>query len=111
MPGWKFGLALGTRRLAARIGAEAARRMLGAAQVLESAAALQLGLVTEVAASAAWADCVTRASIAAVALEPGAQARLHGLTQSDTRAADMAALIESLTEGDLKARIRAFRAA
>ena len=111
MPGWKFGLALGTRRLAARIGAQAARRLLGAAQIVESAAALRMGLVTEVAASAAWADCVTRASIAAASLEVGAQARLHGLTQSDTRAADMAALIESLTEGDLKARIRAFRAA
>jgi len=110
MPGWKFGLALGTRRLAARIGAEPARRVLGAAQVVDAASALQLGLVHQVADAAAWPDCVTRAATAAVSLSPMAQAQLHGLTLADTRAADMAALVESLTGSDLKARIRAFRA-
>jgi enoyl-CoA hydratase/carnithine racemase len=110
MPGWKFGLALGTRRLAARLGVEPARRILTAAQVVDAAEALQLGLVNQVTEAAAWPDCMSRAATASASLSVAAQARLHVLTLADTRDADMAALVASLTEGDLKARIRAFRA-
>jgi enoyl-CoA hydratase/carnithine racemase len=110
MPGWKFGLALGTRRLAARIGAEPARRMLAAAQVVDATQAMQLGLVNQVTDAAGWPDGVSRAATAAASLSGAAQARLHALTITDSRDADMAALVASLTEGDLKARIRAFRA-
>lgn len=110
MPGWKFGLALGTRRLAARIGGEAARRVLGAAQVLEAAEAASLGLVTRVLEPQAWPDCLAQARALAESLDAAAQARLNALTLVDSRAADMAALVESLAAGDIKARIRAFRA-
>ena len=110
MPGWKFGLALGTRRLAARIGQGAARRMLGAAAVVDAAEALRLGLVTQVAETGALPALLSRAESTAQSLTAEAQRRLHDLTLADTRAADMAALVESLTAGDLKARIRAFRA-
>jgi len=110
MPGWKFGLALGTRRLAARIGAAPARGMLGAAAVVDAAEALRLGLVTQVAEAAGLPDLLARAEAGAQSLTAEAQQRLHALTLTDTRAADMAALVESLTAGDLKARIRAFRA-
>jgi len=111
MPGWKFGLALGTRRLAARIGAEAARHMLGAAQILQPDQALRIGLATRVLDTDAWPDCVAAARGRAESLSAEAQGRLNGLTVADNRAADMAALVESLTAGDLKAQIRAFRAA
>lgn len=111
MPGWKFGLALGTRRLAARIGASRARRLLAAAAVVDANEALRLDLLTEIAEAAALPDLVVRATSAAQSLASEARARLHGLTLTDSRAADMAALVESLTAGDLKARIRAFRAA
>jgi enoyl-CoA hydratase/carnithine racemase len=110
MPGWKFGLALGTRRLAARIGAGEARSLLGAAGVVDAAQAHKLGMVTQVLESAALPDALARAQAQAGSLTAEAQQRLNGLTLADTRAADMAALIESLTAGDLKARIRAFRA-
>jgi enoyl-CoA hydratase/carnithine racemase len=110
MPGWKFGLALGTRRLAARIGQEPARQLLRAAAVTDAPQAQRLGLVTQVAEAGAWPAQIARAETAAQSLTAEAQGRLHGLTLTDTRAADMAALVESLTAGDLKARIRAFRA-
>ncbi|HEY4370540.1 MAG TPA: enoyl-CoA hydratase/isomerase family protein [Burkholderiales bacterium] len=110
MPGWKFGLALGTRRLSARIGQANARRVLEAAAVVDAAEAQRLGLATQVAEPAAWGPQVARSEALAQSLTAEAQARLHGLTLADTRAADMAALVESLTAGDLKARIRAFRA-
>ena len=110
MPGWKFGLALGTRRLAARIGPAAARKLLSASAVADANEALRLGLATQVADNAALPDILTRAGATAQSLTSEAQQRLNGLTLTDTRAADMAALVESLTAGDLKARIRAFRA-
>jgi enoyl-CoA hydratase/carnithine racemase len=110
MPGWKFGLALGTRRLAARIGQGEARRLLSASGVVDAAEAKRLGMVTQVLEAAALPDALARAQAAAQSLTAESQQRLNGLTLTDTRAADMAALVESLTAGDLKARIRAFRA-
>jgi len=110
VPGWKFGLALGTRRLAARIGEARARQLLGAAALVDAPEALRLGLITQIADPAAVPALLARAEAGATALTAEARARLHTLTQSDTRAADMAALIESLTAGDLKARMRVFRA-
>jgi enoyl-CoA hydratase/carnithine racemase len=77
MPGWKFGLALGTRRLAARIGAEAARGMLAGAQVVQADEALRLGLITQVQAAEAWPGCLAAAQSAAMSLSVDAQARLN----------------------------------
>ena len=110
MPGWKFGLARGTRRLAARIGQGPARQLLRAAAVVDAPEAQRIGLATQVAEAAAWPAQIARAETAAQSLTAEAQERLHRLTLTDTRAADMAALVESLSAGDLKARIRAFRA-
>ncbi len=85
--------------------------MLGIAQVLESDEALRIGLATQVLDAGAWPDCLAGAQAEAESLSAEAQARLNGLTVADSRAADMAALVESLTAGELKARIHAFRAA
>ncbi|MCX7135091.1 MAG: enoyl-CoA hydratase/isomerase family protein [Proteobacteria bacterium] len=43
MPGLRFGLVLGTRRLAHRIGADAARDVLATSRTFDAAAALKLG--------------------------------------------------------------------
>lgn len=111
MPGWLFGLALGTRRLVRLIGADAARRMLESAATLDASQGLASGLLTTVAASDAWLANIAMAASVAGVLTPDAGARLAALTVADTRAADMATLVESLTAGDLKSRVRAFRAA
>lgn len=110
MPGWKFGLALGTRRLAALIGAEQARQALAEARTWNAAEAMACGLVGRISEPPQWPALVVAAAQAAMSVEASARARLAALTRIDSRAADMAALIESLTEGDLKARIAAFRA-
>lgn len=111
MPGWLFGLALGTRRLVRLIGADAARRMLESAATLDASQGLASGLLTAVAASDSWPANIAVAARAAGVLTPDAVARLAALTVVDTRAADMATLVESLAAGDLKSRVRAFRAA
>ncbi|MFN0163165.1 MAG: enoyl-CoA hydratase/isomerase family protein [Burkholderiales bacterium] len=110
MPGWKFGLALGTRRLAALIGAEPARRALVEARTWNATDALAAGLIGRISDPSRWTEDMAAAAEAATSLEPSARARLAVLTLKDTRAADMAALVESLTDGDLKARIAGFRA-
>jgi enoyl-CoA hydratase/carnithine racemase len=110
MPGWRFGLALGTRRLAALIGVSQARAFLSSAGVWGATEALAAGLLGRVLPVAEWPLAVAEAAVSAGALSVQAQRRLRALCIADTRAADMAALVESLTEGDLKARIAAFRA-
>lgn len=110
MPGWRFGLALGTRRLVRRIGADAAVQMLETAATLDADRLRAVGLFDTVAGMDGWEALV--ADLAeAQALAPDARARLAAIALDDTRAIDMAALVESLTAGDLKARIRAFRTA
>jgi enoyl-CoA hydratase/carnithine racemase len=109
MPGWKFGLALGTRRLAARVGPAAARRLLEGAAVVTGAQALELGLIAQLTESVQWdAQSFANAGVAG-GLARRAQVRLLEILREDTRAADMASLVESLAEGDLKSRIAAFR--
>ena len=110
MPGWHFGLALGTRRLSACVGNEIARRMLEVAEVVTAVEAAANGMIDADVAPAGWPELINSAARVNGAISREARARLKALTVADTRAADMHALVESLAAGDLKVRIRAFRA-
>jgi enoyl-CoA hydratase len=109
MPGLRFGLVLGTRRLAHRIGAEAAREVLATSRTFEANEALKLGFVTRIAAQIDWPALTDAARVASNALTQPALARLHEQTVTDTRATDMAALAQSASVPGLKERIRIFR--
>ena len=109
MPGLRFGLVLGTRRLAQRIGADAARDVLATSRTFDANEALKLGFVTHVVAQAGWAALTDAARKAADALTQPALMRLNEQTVTDTRAADMAALVQSASVPGLKERIRIFR--
>jgi enoyl-CoA hydratase/carnithine racemase len=111
MPGLRFGLVLGTRRLAHRIGADAARDVLATSRTFDADAALKLGFVTQIAAQDAWRPLTDEARVAAETLTRPALARLNEQTVPDTRAADMMALVESASVPGLKERIRIFREA
>jgi enoyl-CoA hydratase/carnithine racemase len=111
MPGLRFGLVLGTRRLAHRIGADAARDVLATSRTFDADAALKLGFVTQIAAQDAWRPLTDEARVAADTLTRPALARLNEQTVPDTRAADMMALVESASVPGLKERIRIFREA
>ena len=109
MPGLKFGLQLGTRRLAARLGGDAARALLATSRTFGADEALSLGFLHELAAPPAWPALVERAAAAAQQLSPAADARLYAATVSDTRAADLADLVRSAIEPGLKERIDEYR--
>lgn len=109
MPGWRFGIALGTRRLAARIGTDAARRVLLESRQFDADEALQMGFATAVTSEAEWAAAIEHSSRRAQALDWESTRHLLSLTIADTRAEDMAALKESSGRPGLKERILQYR--
>lgn len=109
MPGWRFGVALGTKRLCDRVGAVAAERYLAAARTWRGADALAAGLATHMAAREEWAPSIAEAIGDSGRLDHGAFGRLHGLCAADHRDADMAALVTSvLAVPGLKSRLLAY---
>jgi enoyl-CoA hydratase len=124
-PGAGFGLVLGTRRLAERVGTDRARAWVADGTTIDANAAAAAGLASRIAAppaalsdeddktrAAAWReaigpppaiDCVTLAAIRAASRPaggPGADALAD---------ADLAALVRSAARPGLKARIVAYR--
>lgn len=109
MPGLAFGILLGTRRLAASIGADAARRIQNETRTFDAAEARTLGFATDIAEESDWAPIVDSAAAAANTLAPEATAALFRATAADTRARDMADLVASASSPGLKQRIQAYR--
>lgn len=110
MPGLRFGVQLGTRRLAHRVGADHARAMLAPSKVVSAAHALSIGLVQRRAPRERWAEEIIAERERATALGAEATSRLHAATVTDTRAQDMADLVASVASPGLKDRMRAYRA-
>lgn len=100
-PGARFGIVLGTRRLAARIGEVRARRLVTEGGELDAAQALQWGLADGDGDGALPEPVVDAATAAAIraATRAGEEAAL---------AADLAALVRSAAEPGLRARIAAY---
>ncbi len=109
MPGLKFGLQLGTRRLAARIGGDAARALLATSKAFAAEEGLRIGFLHEIAAPEAWPPLIARIAAEAQQLSPAAAARLNAATVADSRAKDLADLVRSALEPGLKERIREYR--
>ena len=111
MPGPRFGVVLGTRRLAYRIGPVAARQIQIENRPVEAEEALALGMIDALADPAGWDDLIEDFATKYSILEPGVTAALADVTRPDTRDADMAALARSVAIPGIKDRIAAFRAA
>jgi len=109
MPGLRFGVVLGTRRLMHRIGADKAREILSTSHSFDTTEALSTGFLTGVAAAEKWPSLVTDAQNAVETLTPAAAAALHRRTVTDSRAEDMAELARSVSTPGLKERIRKYR--
>ncbi len=109
MPGWRFGIALGTRRLSDRIGAQLAREMLATIRTLTADAALELSLVTHVVESESWPSFVDKIARDSDTITNDALAVLHDSIVPDHREADMAGLVASaLRPAGLKNRLLAY---
>lgn len=109
MPGLRFGVVLGTRRLAARVGTDKARELLAGSRTFGADEALGINFITGVAEPSEWPASITQAAADATALPAAAASALARQTLPDTRADDMAALVHSITVPGLKERIRIFR--
>lgn len=109
MPGLRFGVVLGTRRLSHRIGADKAREILSTTRTFDSQEALDIGFLTGIAAQAEWQALAAQAQSTAELLAMPAAAALHRRTVTDTRAEDMAELARSVGTPGLKERIRRYR--
>lgn len=110
MPGLSFGLVLGTRRYAGRVGADRAREVLANGLAFDAKAGLADGFLTGLSASDGWEEILSRAGTSAERLSPAAQAALLQATLDDSRAEDMADLVLSAASPGLTERIRAYRA-
>lgn len=111
MPGLRFGIVLGTRRLANIIGADATRAILSESRTFDASEAHRLGFVTQIAPKTDWPEIIAEAARAAQVLDAAAAAELFAATVVDTRHDDMTALVRSVTRPGLKQRIEVYLAA
>jgi len=109
MPGLRFGVVLGTRRLAHRIGADHARSILGESRTFGADEALGINFITQIAEQSQWSAIVQRAQSHCEQLSPAAASALHRQITPDSRADDMSALVRSVSTPGLKERIRLYR--
>lgn len=109
MPGWNFELALGTRRLANLIGNDAARTLLRAPGAVSAAQAAQWGLVSQLAQPDEWQHLISEFRVRSSRLTPFAVASMLSLTRNDTRADDLAAVVQTAGRPGLKERLVQYR--
>ena len=109
LPGLRFGVVLGTRRLAHRVGGDQARSILAASRAFSAEEAQAMHFLTHIAPQSEWPAFAGRVRVECEMLAPGAAAALHRQTIVDTRNDDMAALAASVSTPGLKERIRRFR--
>lgn len=111
MPGWQFGIALGTRRLCDRIGPQSARDLLATSRTLTADAALQCSFATHVVQPESWPSSIETIVRESETTSLDALADLHRITVADHREADMAALVASVLQPpSLKVRLLAYMA-
>lgn len=108
MPGSRFGLVLGTRRLADLVGEDTARRFVLRDQPFGADDALAAGFLTHMSGRDGWHDIQTAVLAQASAMDPLTFNRLSSHQRRDHRDADLAELVRSATDGSVKARILAY---
>ncbi len=99
-PGVQFGIVLGTRRLAERIGTDAARRLLIGGGELDAGAALAAGLASTLGSEPL--HLATR-------VDARTAAALRAASRRDAPDADLAQLVRSAAEPGLRQRMQAYR--
>ena len=109
MPGWNFELALGSGRLAALIGQDAARDMLIDTRSISAEQAREIGLASDLIEKEGWEDLVTTLAARARTLPTEATTNMLALTGSKSAVLDLAALVRSAARPGLKARVEKYR--
>ena len=112
MPGLQFGIVLGTRRLAALIGGDAARDILQTSRVFDVDHAHACGFLTAIAGQDDWDNEMSNAaSNAAVLADQSCHALMQQTRNDNYLDSDMAALVRSASQPGLGGRLAAYVAA
>jgi enoyl-CoA hydratase len=110
-PGAAFGLVLGTRRLAARVGADTARAWVGGGLEVDATTAQAAGLVSHIGTREAFDAHVEALRTTADVIDAETRGAINAVTRDGDADADLAALVRSAARPGLKQRIVAYRAA
>ena len=105
-PGARFGIVLGSRRLAERVGTDTARRWILDGAETAAEAALTMGFATCVI-NEGERTAVVAASVSQ-AIDRDTGAAIRALTRKDQSDRDMAELVRSASRPGLKGRIEAY---
>ena len=103
-PGSRFGLVLGTRRLAECVGGERAQRMVGGAQI-NTHEALEIGIANTILEASEQADYENTLLEFILQVPADTRSQILKATRVDTRAEDMTDLVKSASAADLKERL------
>lgn len=108
MPGALFGVVLGTQRLVRLVGSDTARALLFRNSAFDSTEALKAGFVSEVSEQETWSTIAQDQLQAVRIVAPATYSLLSERIVEDTRDADLAALVRSVSNGSIKQRIEAY---
>jgi enoyl-CoA hydratase len=108
-PGPAFGLVLGIRRLAERVGRDRALDTLISGATIDTEAALRLGLATQVVPENELEAAIKTTATPAARLDSATIAALHHAIADAGHDRDLAALVRSAARADFKDRIVAYR--
>jgi len=111
MPGLAFGIVLGTRRLAALVGTERARDLLGAVRTFDAAEACSIGFATRTSPQSDWGAVQREALDVAGRLPAASRAALRRALATDLDDLSLADLVRSAAVPGLKDRMLSYRQA
>ena len=109
-PGARFGLVLGSRRLAECVGADKAQGLIGSADKIDALQARAMGLLNEVMEPEAWPAYEAKVLTHVLSTPPDARAMVLRATRRDTREQDLHDLVQSGAALDIKERLAAYLA-
>ncbi|TNC27819.1 enoyl-CoA hydratase/isomerase family protein [Amycolatopsis alkalitolerans] len=104
-PGLAFGIVLGTRRLAGRVGADTARAIQAGGRTLDAAEAERTGLITAIADTPEWSEVVKTVEAEAGGITSTARAVFHRALADARPDEDMAHLVRTAAQPGLRDRI------
>lgn len=106
MPGMRFGIVLGTRRLRDTLGESAAYQLLDRNKPFTTEEAMQTGFVTAIAEEEEWPGFVADHVVVLKQYTPAAYAHRMRVLTPDTRDSDMAVLVASIVDGSIHQRLK-----
>lgn len=107
-PGARFGLVLGSRRLADCVGPDRAQGLIGGQSKIGAQQAKEMGMLNEVLESNQWPAYEAQVLAHVLATPVDARAMVLRATRRDTRGQDLNDLVQSGAVLDIKVRLAAY---